>query len=43
VDVAAIDATAVAVAGNTGLIAIDQDSLGKQAGIVSQNGTAEHQ
>lgn len=41
VDVAAIDATAVAVAGNSGLIAIDQDSLGKQAGVVSQNGTAD--
>jgi len=41
VDVAAIDATAVATAGNTGLIAIDQDSLGKQAGIVSQSGSVD--
>jgi len=41
VDVAAIDANAIATAGNTGLIAIDQDSLGKQAGIVSQNGTVD--
>jgi alpha-galactosidase len=40
-DVAAIDATAVAAAGNTNLIAVDQDSLGRQAGIVSQNGSVD--
>lgn len=40
-DVAAMSSDSLAAAGNTGLIAIDQDSLGRQAARVSTSGTSE--
>ncbi|TCO59830.1 ricin-type beta-trefoil lectin domain protein [Actinocrispum wychmicini] len=40
-DVAALSSESVAAAGNTGLIAIDQDSLGRQAARVATSGTSE--
>jgi alpha-galactosidase len=41
VDVAALTPAQVAITGNADLIAVDRDSLGVQAGIVSQNGSAD--
>ncbi|WP_333770739.1 ricin-type beta-trefoil lectin domain protein [Streptomyces sp. IBSBF 2435] len=40
-DVPAMSSTSLAIAGNTDVIAVDQDALGKQAGIVSRNGTVD--
>lgn len=41
VDVANLSPASLATLSNTDIIAIDQDRLGKQAGIVSQNGTVD--
>ncbi len=40
-DVAALSPTAVAAIGNTDLVAVDQDSAGRQAGVVSSNGSTD--
>ncbi|WP_406458368.1 ricin-type beta-trefoil lectin domain protein [Streptomyces sp. NBC_00876] len=40
-DVASLSAESLATVGNTDLIAIDQDPLGRQAGVVSRNGTVD--
>ncbi|GGT14540.1 alpha-galactosidase [Streptomyces tanashiensis] len=41
VDVANLSADSLSTLSNTDIIAIDQDALGEQAGIVSQNGSAD--
>ncbi len=40
-DVGALTPAEVAIAGNADIIAVDQDSLGVQAGVVSQNGSTD--
>ena len=40
-DVSALSPAAVAAIGNSGLVAVDQDSAGRQAGVVSTNGTTD--
>ncbi|MFJ6462440.1 ricin-type beta-trefoil lectin domain protein [Streptomyces sp. NPDC091387] len=40
-DVAALSPSSLATVGNTDIIAIDQDPLGRQAGVVSRNGTVD--
>ncbi|MFI6470965.1 ricin-type beta-trefoil lectin domain protein [Streptomyces sp. NPDC050516] len=40
-DVAALSPAGLSALGNTALVAIDQDSLGRQAGVVATNGTTD--
>ena len=40
-DVAALSPTSVAIVGNTDVIAVDQDPLGVQGGLVAANGTID--